>query len=355
MKLPTLVDVYTWVKETEKLGYVPMEGIYRHALSLSKTYTPAIIDTYNEDSIPYREALKDVEKFIGKPIVYMRAISPSYEEGFVWVSIAVDSFCPHILNFPNAIKVTVLHDTMATKGVFGESNKNQFLLGARHNDYFAYVSEYAKRCFIEYYTSTISTSIDDSVFGKYGNYHRWSELPSRSLLSLHYYSSSVGSVYERKNLRLVLEHAKKSRLTHFHVGSFKGECEEDIVSYSLLQSFHYLGALSDTMTEEVVSKCGVFYCLSKDEGFSMTPLEAIVLGVEKIILSDIPAHREVYDEREVNFVDIESEIPKAEDLSVTVSEDYRKYMFDEYNRTNVENRFENFLKHATRNHSRNSQ
>jgi hypothetical protein len=74
----------------------------------------------------------------------------------------------------------------------------------------------------------------------------------------------------------------------------------ELDSFGQFVAFH--GVLSEPNLLALYRSSLYYVFMSKEEGFSITPMEAILNGVPYVFLSDIPVHREIYGDLNVNFV-----------------------------------------------------
>lgn len=138
--------------------------------------------------------------------------------------------------------------------------------------------------------------IGAKTFIHFPNCHRFKSLPQTSnILRISNMSLSVGTVHQHKNVPKMFKWAHLRQLQHTHVGSHG---DEPSVAWT---EGKYVGAQPDEIIDELLARASYFFCLSRDEGFSMTPMEAILAGIPHVLLSDIPVHREIYGGVGVTF------------------------------------------------------
>lgn len=126
-------------------------------------------------------------------------------------------------------------------------------------------------------------------------------------LTLHRsYILCVGQIYKLKNFKVVMQALKDLRVSSNEwrnvdlviVGSIQ---ENDY--YQELQEFDFVKHYSNLTEKEITSlyaNATVFVQPSLFEGFSMTVAEALSFG-SRVVISDIPTHREIYGEEAVQF------------------------------------------------------
>lgn len=128
----------------------------------------------------------------------------------------------------------------------------------------------------------------------------------------------VGSMYEHKNISGLIEMYKFLKNSFDYTGNLVLICKKDKFSQKIYEDLKEQNLLdkilmpafnvkSDSdvvvMDEETVSfrkQADVYVCPSFKEGFSLTALEAMSVGLASVI-SDIPCHREVYGDSVLYF------------------------------------------------------
>jgi len=113
------------------------------------------------------------------------------------------------------------------------------------------------------------------------------------LINGHYFFS-LGSLSKRKNLKWIIEYAKKHPDNIFAVSGTSlstvkvNELENRIPSNIIL-----LGYLDDGKVKALMTKCKAFILPSYYEGFGLTPLEALSCGAQ-IIIANAASLPEIY-------------------------------------------------------------
>lgn len=329
--LPTRVtetvffDVHPWVTACAKEGKyhrnAVIQGPFRWGQQFAKFFWPAILLDRNEKIDA--AALAKVERELGKQIaIFHYNAIPSFCRA--WISLGVDHTCPHVDFLPNTVsRMAILHDTMPLDGYFGVPDR--YLKGVYSNDTFLYVSNYAKEAFLQKQPTQ-----NQKTFIFLPNTHGFScnDIPWTGGSHDPYRSVSVSSIFERKNVFLTAEVAAAECCNHHHVGLVREVDREKWDDAMQNSMFEHLPEVSDVALYHVYQGAGLFLCLSSEEGFSMTPMEAMLAGVPKIILSDIPAHREVYGRYSVNFLDLKN--PWSSPHTKMVTESDRLDLMDRY-------------------------
>ena len=106
---------------------------------------------------------------------------------------------------------------------------------------------------------------------------------------------TLGSLSKRKNLKWILDYAKKNPNDLFAIS---GKPLNDLIPSELddlkkLNNIFFLGYLSDGQVKALMSKCKAFIFPSYFEGFGIPPLEALSVGA-KIIISNVTSLPEIY-------------------------------------------------------------
>jgi glycosyltransferase involved in cell wall biosynthesis len=104
---------------------------------------------------------------------------------------------------------------------------------------------------------------------------------------------TVGSDYPRKNLAIILKACALANFRLVTVGAWNysgSEAKAKRLAKSLKVKMTDLGYVSDEELAKLYSSC-VLVSASMDEGFGLTPLEAMACG-GPVVASSIPAHKE---------------------------------------------------------------
>jgi len=113
---------------------------------------------------------------------------------------------------------------------------------------------------------------------------------------------SLGSLSKRKNIRWILEYAKKHPETNFTISGISlstvkvNELETETSPNIIL-----LGYLDDPKVKALMKKCKAFILPSYYEGFGLTPLEALSCGAQ-IIVARAASLPEIYGNT-VHYID----------------------------------------------------
>lgn len=161
------------------------------------------------------------------------------------------------------------------------------------------VSEYSKSEILKYYKKTNPDKIkvipnawqhynrvgfDENALDKYG-------------LTSGGYCFSMGSMDPNKNFKWVAEIAKNNPDVAFAVsGAVDGKIFADGLGFECPPNMKLLGYVSDEEAKALMKHCKAFIFPSFYEGFGIPPLEAMAAGCKKIIASDIPVLKEIFED-----------------------------------------------------------
>jgi len=103
------------------------------------------------------------------------------------------------------------------------------------------------------------------------------------ILSKPFYFS-LGSLSKRKNIKWILEYAKKHpELTFAISGTSLSTVKVNELDGKIPQNIVLLGYLDDSKVKALMTRCKAFLLPSYYEGFGLTPLEALSCGAQIII------------------------------------------------------------------------
>jgi glycosyltransferase involved in cell wall biosynthesis len=105
---------------------------------------------------------------------------------------------------------------------------------------------------------------------------------------------SLGSLSKRKNIKWIIEYAKKNPDSIFAIsGVSLPTVKADELDSSTPQNIILLGYLDDSKVKALMSKCKAFILPSYYEGFGLTPLEALSCGAQ-IVIANAASLPEIY-------------------------------------------------------------
>jgi glycosyltransferase involved in cell wall biosynthesis len=105
---------------------------------------------------------------------------------------------------------------------------------------------------------------------------------------------SLGSLSKRKNIRWIIEYAKKNPNVTFAIsGVSLPTVKADELDNSTPQNIILLGYLDDSKVKALMENCKAFILPSYYEGFGLTPLEALSCGAQ-IIVAKAASLPEIY-------------------------------------------------------------
>lgn len=311
-KYQVFVDTFSWIEEISRTGEIVITGAYRVGYLHARVFIPAVITTHDSPlGVDFFEAKRKLEDYLHREITVIYLDVDSFDR-CVFLCLGVDHFPPCFNRPPidGVIRATILHDVLAAKGKFRADAKWRYELGMRNFEMFLYVS---KTSLEEFRNLALEKDIDisDRIFIPCSNSHSYNEdtfetttkiieksKESRQSLS----SLSVHSIYPYKNIFRTIEVANFALYTHYHAGTYVEEDRNRWNEALERKLFTWFGRVDDNMLGQLYLTAAAFICCSIEEGFSLGAMEAILLGVPTIILSDIPVHREIYGGYNVNFI-----------------------------------------------------
>jgi glycosyltransferase involved in cell wall biosynthesis len=105
---------------------------------------------------------------------------------------------------------------------------------------------------------------------------------------------SLGSLSKRKNLKWILEYAKKHPESTFAIsGTSLSTVKVNELDDEIPKNIIMLGYLDDSKVKALMTKCLAFVLPSYYEGFGLTPLEALSCGAQ-IIIANAASLPEIY-------------------------------------------------------------
>ena len=304
-----------------------MDGVRRHNRALCALYWPIYSLASGEPDFD-AGTVAALSLFLGKEVIRVNYKTLTADHGTkVWVSPAVDFIPPWITERTSFLKVAILHDAMGFNAV-GDGRRERFLLGAQGHDVFAYVSTWALHTFSQNHRLRANQQ-----FVSYGGFHEHETLPSISGVRESDLALSVHSINPNKNLSRARQITQSLNIArHIHVGHAYSLSEEERIAL-LLTGLQFAGHVSDEALGKLYRTAQTFICASKDEGFSLPAMEAILHGVPIILLSDIPAHFEVYSDFNVTFFPVARNDPIS--FTLTVPELQRVEIFRRHHKRAV--------------------
>jgi glycosyltransferase involved in cell wall biosynthesis len=113
----------------------------------------------------------------------------------------------------------------------------------------------------------------------------------------------LGSLSKRKNIRWVLEYARKNPQTRFAISGTRLPTAEfsDLDDIKRLPNISLLGYVSDRRMKALMEKCTAYILPSYYEGFGITGLEALSAGA-RVIAANAASLPEIYGGA-VNYID----------------------------------------------------
>jgi glycosyltransferase involved in cell wall biosynthesis len=108
------------------------------------------------------------------------------------------------------------------------------------------------------------------------------------------YFFSLGSLSKRKNIKWIIEYAKKNQNYVFALSGISlPTVKASELDASVPKNVILLGYLDDSKVKAIMTRCKAFILPSYYEGFGLTPLEALSCGA-KIIVAKAASLPEIY-------------------------------------------------------------
>ncbi|MDR0322996.1 MAG: glycosyltransferase family 4 protein, partial [Treponema sp.] len=142
---------------------------------------------------------------------------------------------------------------------------------------------------------------------------------------------SLGSLSKRKNIKWIVEYAKKNPDSIFVISGISlSTVKVDELLSTIPKNIMLLGYLEDSCVKALMEKCKAFILPSYYEGFGITPLEALSCGT-KIIVAKAASLPEIYGNAAYYIDPFDTNIDLDELLKQTVEppdETLKKYSYD---------------------------
>lgn len=166
------------------------------------------------------------------------------------------------------------------------------------------VSEFSKKEIIKYYgVDKRKITVIPNAWQHYERIGYDDNALSKYELTKCEYFFAMGSMEPNKNFKWVAEQAKANPDQIFAVaGAINEKVFADGLGFDCPSNMKLLGFVSDEEAKTLMRDCKAFLFPSFYEGFGIPPLEAISAGAKKIVASDIPIIKEIF-ENEVNYID----------------------------------------------------
>jgi len=158
------------------------------------------------------------------------------------------------------------------------------------------VSEYSKNEIINTFKINPSRikviySSADHIHDNVSDFSVFEQFPA---LKENEFYFSLGSLSKRKNIKWILEYAKKHPENVFAVsGTSLSTVKVNELDYEIPKNIVMLGYLDDSKVKALMTQCKAFVLPSYYEGFGLTPLEALACGAQ-IIVAKAASLPEIY-------------------------------------------------------------
>lgn len=300
------------------------------------------------------EATKELSKYMKvvliipadakKTIENVDYIEIKCNNGYKFIHFALPKYAKknkinNVLNFSNigGLKApfsVVIHDTLVLD--YPKANSFKFNLMTKlfnRLNIYRYkkiytVSNYSKERILYYYPK-----IKNDIIVLSSAADQWVDIkPTAVNLPFEgsfYFSLSV--IREYKNFIYILNLAKANPSKNFVC---TGKQDKISVLGEIPKNVYFTGYLTDEEIKYLYQSCEAFIMPSLAEGFGLPPLEAIVCGCKKIILSDIPVFREIYF-CGVNYINI-SKLYNLDELELKeITSEEREELMSKYSWKNI--------------------
>ena len=158
---------------------------------------------------------------------------------------------------------------------------------------------------------------------------------------------TLGSLQKRKNLKWILEYAKKHADETFAISGkvIGGMHTQELDELSTLQNVVLLGYVSDGEVKSLMKKCRAFIFPSYYEGFGIPPLEALSVGA-KIIVAQSASLPEIYGNAAQYIDSSNTDCNLSKLAEKSVSQEEIACVLDKFTYQNSANMLYNELKEA---------
>lgn len=148
---------------------------------------------------------------------------------------------------------------------------------------------------------------DESALTKYG-------------LKKGEYNYTLGSMEPNKNLKWIIEEAKKNPKQIFAVaGSLNNRIFSKEGFGNLPNNIKLLGYVTDEESKTLMRDCKIFLFPSFYEGFGLPPLEAMASGAKTIAVSDIPVMHEIFEDT-VEYLNIVDKVKNKNQSQIEIKD-----------------------------------
>ena len=132
----------------------------------------------------------------------------------------------------------------------------------------------------------------------------------------------IGHIEYRKNIKGLLEFIKYNSSYKFYIIGNNKMGDEFLDAILPLKNIKYFSNISEEIKTSILMKAKYFINLSKYEGFSYTPMEALQYKLN-LILSNIPVHKEIYKDYAL-FTDSKVKLEDCKFKEVIISDSFKK-------------------------------
>lgn len=154
------------------------------------------------------------------------------------------------------------------------------------------VSEFSKECIAnQFHIERDRIKVFGSGWEHMKEIHSANESDDERIRKGNYFFS-LGNLYPHKNIKWVINEAKKMPEETFVIAGKVPYAFLDVISCELPNTI-FLEHVSERFMKYLMENCKALLFPSLEEGFGLPPLEALSLGTQ-VIASDIPVMREIY-------------------------------------------------------------
>ena len=161
------------------------------------------------------------------------------------------------------------------------------------------VSQFSKNEILKFFKPKQKIDVIYNSWQHYKSIESNNKIINNNGLKKGSYFFALSNLSDHKNFVWILKVAAMNPTTNFVIsGGANPRYFKFTIDVDSLSNVKYLGRVTDSEAKALMENCFAFISPSLYEGFGIPPLEALSVGAN-IIVSDIPAHREVFKDAAV--------------------------------------------------------